>query len=264
MESREKTDIKVGVFVAFGLAALLISILLLGGNRYLFSNFVVYKTQMKQVQGLSSGSVVALAGMPVGNVSAIYFDSESDLLDLDLKIDDSYIFRITEGSKVSVRTQGALGDKYIYITPGPISNTPLEIGSYLESLDSPDLFDVLSDKAPDLATALDVLKEARKLLSNLNHENRSALLMENLVSSSKNLDKVLDDIRGDDKQKLKAALTHLSNILKKIDGGHGTLGALINDPTIHQKLLKLLGDTPRNKYLKPLIRATIQSQETSN
>jgi phospholipid/cholesterol/gamma-HCH transport system substrate-binding protein len=60
---------------------------------------------------------------------------------------------------------------------------------------------------------------------------------------------------------LRQALVNLSSILEKIDQGKGTLGQLINDPSVHQSLKSLLGGSPRNRYMKDMIRETIQQSE---
>jgi phospholipid/cholesterol/gamma-HCH transport system substrate-binding protein len=62
-------------------------------------------------------------------------------------------------------------------------------------------------------------------------------------------------------RKLNRALDHLANILEKIDKGQGTLGGIINDPTIHEDLKSILGGAKRNNLLKYLIRQTIQKSE---
>ena len=77
----------------------------------------------------------------------------------------------------------------------------------------------------------------------------------NLSTASANISKVADD------PDIRESLYHLNNILKKIDDGNGTLGRLINDPTINDRILSLLGDEPRNRFLKPLLRAAIRQNE---
>jgi phospholipid/cholesterol/gamma-HCH transport system substrate-binding protein len=51
--------------------------------------------------------------------------------------------------------------------------------------------------------------------------------------------------------------------MKKIDRGQGTLGALVNDSSLHNRLSRLLGASPRNQFLKPIIRDSIQTHEQS-
>lgn len=263
MGSNFNADIRVGLFVALGLILLLGTILALGGEKSIFKNYYTARVKLNQVQGLATGSVVSLAGMPVGNVSSIDFNSDGQSLVVELAIDKEYFSRITDESTAGVRTQGALGDKYIYITPGPIGGKPVAEGGYIKAESSPDLIDIISEKGPQLANIVDVINELKILLKTINSENRSAQLMNNLVASTETLNQMLVDLRGASAKdsQLRDTVHRLSNIVKKIDQGEGTLGALINDPSLHDRLMKMLGESPRSKYLKPLIRATIQEQD---
>lgn len=79
--------------------------------------------------------------------------------------------------------------------------------------------------------------------------------MENIVSASQNIGALAKD------PNISASFKHLKNVLYKIDSSEGTLGLLINDATLHDRLVGLLGDAPRNKYLKPLLREAIKQNE---
>jgi len=197
--------------------------------------------------------MVFLSGVRIGNISEIKFRSDSDDLDVILDVDRKFQNRITEGSVASVRTLGALGDKFIYVEPGPRSAPALKNGGRLQSSDSEDFLDILAKKGDDLANITEVITEMNVLLKSLNQNGRSSALMENMVQSSQELNALLKES--------KLAVSHLTRIAEKVDNGDGTLGALINDPTLHQKLSSLLGDSPRKTYLKSAIRESIRSRE---
>src|SRR4051812_11590185 len=108
-----RLEYKVGLFVGIGLLSIMISILLLGGNRVVFTRYANYSTPFTEVTGLFAGSVVSLAGLPVGNVKEIVFSKENNQLEVHYQVDYKYAGRVTEGTKAEIRTQGALGDKFI-------------------------------------------------------------------------------------------------------------------------------------------------------
>ncbi len=246
MEANYQTQIKVGIFAILGLAILVGSILLLGGGKFFFRSTYTLKVHFDQVQGLSRGSVVSLSGFPVGNVERIDFLSGSDLLEVSLMIDNSFQGRITEGSEASVRTQGALGDKYVYITPGSMEAAPLKEGGLLKSGDTKDFIEQIASESEKLSSVGDVIQELNILLKNLNHNNNSQRLIANLTDGSQKLEKFFDRAEGE-------TLVRLNSILTKIDNGEGTLGALINDPSIYRKISGFLGETKRNQFLSPLL-----------
>jgi phospholipid/cholesterol/gamma-HCH transport system substrate-binding protein len=253
METSFSKEIKVGVFALCGTIAFAISILLLGGDKMFFKSTYPLRVELTDVQGLARGSVVSLDGVPVGNIHALNFIPGSRSIETTLDIYSENRSRITEGSKASVKTQGALGDKYIFIEAGPLDGKPLADNSKIEMDMTGDLFDIITKKGAELGQIVEVIKEVRELFYEINKDGRSAKLMQNLVASSDGL--------KDTMQEAKETLPYLKTILKKIDRGDGTLGALINDPTLHTKMLNVFGGNARNKFLTPVLRDSIKESE---
>ena len=253
MEVTLSKEIKVGLFAALGLLAFLASIILLGGDLVFFKSTYTLLVLFEDVQGLSRGSVVSLEGVPVGNIHSMQFVGQSKKIEVRMDIDSEFKTRITAGSVASVKTQGALGDKYIYIQSGPLDATPLADNAMVETSDEGDFLDMITKKGAEFSQVLDAFKEVKELVHSMNAENRTAHLMQNLVADTQELKDVLDGA--------KKPIGKLDNILTKIDRGDGTLGALINDPTLHNKLLQLFGGNTRNKFLTPMIRESIKESE---
>ena len=252
--SDSASNIKSGFFVVIGLILLVLSVLFFGGERSFFSTYNKYKIKLRSAQGLGVGSVVSISGKTAGNVSEISFTEDGSLL-ATVKVEDEFAFLLNEKSLASLRTQGALGDKYIYIEPGPLSENSLPENSMITTDQQPDLFDVIAEKASDLSAFTETVQELNKLLVNINSGNKSALLMENLVLASHNISKMVSE------PEIRSSLTHLKSVLQKIDSGQGTLGQLVNDPALYNQLVSLMGEEPRSKFLKPLLREAIIQNE---
>ena len=62
-------------------------------------------------------------------------------------------------------------------------------------------------------------------------------------------------------EKLEKSVEKLDSVLTKIDKGQGTLGALINDPSLHQQLKALIGGSARKDHVKSLLRTSIEKEE---
>lgn len=261
MEINLSKEIKVGIFAGLGIILFLVSIIMLGGDKVLLRSTYPLRVRLEDVQGLARGSVVSLEGVPVGNVHTLQFIPQSSMIEVTMSIDTEFRSRITEGARASVKTQGALGDKYIYLESGPQSAPPVASNSLLEASPQGDLFDVLTKKGAEFAEIAEVIKEMHVLLVEINADGRSAKLMQNLVSDSQELKDVLGEAKETIAETKNGSLKHLQSILKKLDDGDGTLGALLNDPTLHTQLSKLLGATPRNHFLTPMIRESIKETE---
>lgn len=271
MKPSTKLEYKVGVFIAIGVIAFMVSILMLGADKTLFTRYVHLKARFVEVNGLFPGSVVSLAGVPVGNVDSIVFVDGQNKLEIDLKIDRAFAPRLVEGTIAEVRTQGALGDKYVFLIPGALGAKPLPDGALVQSNEE-DFMKLLTSREDGVAKIVDVIKELHILLASINQNGQMGATVHNLSEASgklkstlAQLDVVLKDIHEEIPQnhKLRSALVNLSSILEKIDSGKGTLGALINDPSVGQSLKAMLGGSPRNKYVKDMIRETLQQSGTN-
>ena len=268
-KNSRRLEYKVGMFVGIGLVAIMLSILLLGGNRMVFTRYANFTTPFGEVQGLFPGSVVSLAGLPVGNVSEITFSQQNNQLEVHYQVDAKFAGKITEGTKAEIRTQGALGDKYIYLTPGAIGGALIADGGAIPADASGDLFSMLTDKEDGIGNVVTLIKELQILVATLNKDNTIGKTMTNLSVASSQINETLGeleglmrDIRGTkEDRKMQKAVQSLANVMEKIDRGQGTLGALINDPSLHQSLKAFVGSSPRNTYLKNVIRETISKSE---
>lgn len=265
----KRLEYKVGIFIAIGLFALLTSILLLGGSKAVFTRYVSIRAQFTEVQGLFPGSVVSLAGVPVGNVKKIDFVPSENKLEITLEIDRAFQPRLVEGTVAEVRTQGALGDRYVYLSPGAPGSKQLDDGALVKSVET-DYMKLLTDREDGVARVVDLIKELHILIASINSNGKMGQIVGNMAEASGKLshtleqvDRLLADVRGEipENKKLQKAIISLSSVLEKIDSGKGTLGQLINDPTLHQSLKAYLGGSPRNRYMKDMIRETIQQSE---
>lgn len=128
METSRSMEYKVGVFIAIALAMTLAIIIALGGNTSLFKNNTIFKVRADETNGLYVGAVVQVSGIPAGNIKDISFDNDANSIVISITVETTLASRLTQGSKAGLKTQGALGDKFINITPGPRAVQPRELG----------------------------------------------------------------------------------------------------------------------------------------
>ncbi len=262
---------RVGLFIGTGLFVIMMSILLLGGDKIFFTKYVALHIRFDEVQGLFPGSVVSLAGVQVGNVKTIRFIEKESRLDIEMKIDAIYRNRLVAGTKGEIKTQGALGDKFIYLTPGPLDGKLLANGSIIEG-DDTDYMKLLTSREDGAARIIDLIKDTQVLIASINGNGKAAELMRNMADASGKLKSTMTELSTltasinaniPENKKIKSAMISLASILEKVDQGKGTLGLLINDPSVYQSLKAFAGGSPRNRYMKDVIRETIQKSEAN-
>ena len=258
MDRPQSVQLKVGIFVAFCLILAMSIIVMLGGNRAFFTRYHKLRVAFPEVQGLFPGSVVSFGGIGIGNIETIDYSPEKAQIVIVMRIEWEKMEAIRQGTKAEIRTQGALGDKYIYLTPGPADAPGVQDLDFIEASTDGDLLAMLTSKDNGVSKALDLIKELNSLANALNQGGRPAVLMKNMTDSSENfkrasreLELLLTDIRSQvPPDKLRSAIVNLASVLEKLDKGQGSLGALINDPSVHQNLKTILGGSNRDRYLK--------------
>lgn len=133
MRATRTLEIGTGLFVLLGFAALFfLTTQLPTSGLKLGSATGGYRVtaEFDNVGDLKTGSPVTMAGVRVGEVEDIRFDSRSYKAVVSLRIDREFS-QIPEDSDASVQTQGLLGGKYIGIGPGG-SDTYLAEGGRIE------------------------------------------------------------------------------------------------------------------------------------
>ena len=110
-------DLWVGVFVAIGLGALLFLALKVG-NLASFSAAETYqvKANFDNIGGLKKRAPVKSAGVVVGRVEDIVFDTETYEAKVALAIDRRYEF--PQDTSAKILTSGLLGEQYVGLTAG--------------------------------------------------------------------------------------------------------------------------------------------------
>jgi len=109
-----RTEIYTGLFIVFGLFCFAWVALSLGGLRMFGDSRHVYYAEFQSTSGLKPGAIVEIAGVQVGNATALTLkDNRARLV---LRIERSV--KIPVDSIASIRTRGLIGEKFVKITPG--------------------------------------------------------------------------------------------------------------------------------------------------
>jgi len=174
---KAKTEWKVGLFlaVALVLAAALVINFSKGTNP--FTDTTLLHLTTRNVDGLKRNSVVMMAGVPVGKVSAIHLNTDTGIVTLDAKINAEY--EIRADAKFFIETAGFLGDKYISVIPGANKLPKLEDGAKVACEDSFDLVRT-ARSATDL---MDELKTVASQITNIVERVDSKLLDEQTLTN---------------------------------------------------------------------------------
>lgn len=297
MDKKTALQTRVGVFVTLGLFLTMLVIFFLSGDKNFFERDYVLQARFQDISGLRIGAPVFLAGLSVGLVDDIDFPKaleEQDII-VKLKIIEKYRNRIREDSTATIATQGLLGDKIILISVGSINVAEMKPGNFLKtkkgfSIDNftekgGELLDRLTKLAKNVDDVVVDVKTKKSLVHSLIYDSRGETVIPNIVSMTESGESILKQIRvghgvlhafiydsvdRDFAKNISKTVSHMKNsseniesVTGKIDRGEGSLGGLINDPTVYYDLKTLLGKANRSKLLKAVIRHTLSQNEKS-
>lgn len=253
MNQSRSSNAKAGAFLIFGTITVLITIIMLGGDKKLFSSSSTLNVEFSQVQGLANGAVVSLAGLPIGNVSELTYNSKTGLVDIEMKIQNDDFKNLVEGTEAEIRTQGALGDKFIYLIPGPVGNLPLKSGSRIQPAKSLDIINIISERGGEAGKIFDIINQLHTITKSLSEENKIARIIGNLEEGTSTLKRVA--------AQSEQSFIKFDRVITKVDKAEGTLGALIADPTIHDQIKTMLGGSQRKSNVRSLLKKSVEQKD---
>jgi phospholipid/cholesterol/gamma-HCH transport system substrate-binding protein len=256
MKRKERAlEVKVGIFLLVGFLILLYLSLRVSkleriqGEHY----FALFPT----VSGLTKGAPVEVAGVVVGRVEEIKL--EGKMAKVRFVLSKGVV--LFEDAKATLRTHGALGDKFIEIDPGTSQKEPLKPGEViLSTYVTPDLdqlflslqktaqgFADMGEALRDLMGEKETREAVKELVMNLRDssrefkgflvKNRTRLdnTISNLESFSKSLNPLLDKASSG-LDKMQSTLSSLEEVSQNVKEGKGTLGKLMTDETLYNDL----------------------------
>jgi len=179
--NKGSSNMKLGAFVVTGMAFLIVMLYMIGRNQNLFQSTYTLKAQVKNAQGLVTGNNVRYAGIEVGTVRRIKFINDT-LIELSLTINSRMKNIIRKNAKVSIGSEGFVGNKVLnVVSSGPGSAPAVEgdvlTGSYTVNTD--DMLLLLEKTNKDVAIVAAGMRTGIERINN-----------------SKGLWKVLDDERS--------------------------------------------------------------------
>lgn len=115
-DKRTRIETGVGIFMIIGLIAVSFIAIKLGDLNMLGSDQYQVVARFTSASGLRTGAYVEAAGVRVGEIAAIEFDTNEYYAVVTMNIDNGVT--ISDDAVASIRTAGIIGDKFIKITPG--------------------------------------------------------------------------------------------------------------------------------------------------
>ncbi|GAA3156759.1 MCE family protein [Planomonospora alba] len=245
---RDRDRLAVGAVSAATLAVVLVAAFLVG-NLGLLEGGYTMSAVLRDAAGLRPGNEVRVAGVPVGEVTAVRADYARGHVVATWKVDDG--IRLGPQTRAEVALSNLLGGRYIRLT-GPVTRPYMDELPERERLIPP-----ARTSTPTLVT--DALKDATRLVERLDTEAVDGLLRE--LAELKpvprgRVSRLLDDIGelseviGESEPELQRLLDAGDRVMKVLDSKDAQISRLIDSIEVmldelrrrRDELRALLGD----------------------
>lgn len=223
MRTTSSQKIKIGLFTFTGLVVLMLAVFFIGNQKGLFnSTFNVYGT-FKNVNGLQVGNNVRFAGINVGVVQSINIITDSSVR-VDLTLNEKVKKFVKTDSKLSIGSDGLMGDKLVVLAPGGItSNQEIQDGGRLTSINPVDVDRIISKLTRVADNAETMTASLAEIVAKINSGKGSIGRLLNSDNLSRSLESTV-----------KQAQTTMKNV-------HATTGTLNEDLKAAQSNFLLKG-----------------------
>jgi phospholipid/cholesterol/gamma-HCH transport system substrate-binding protein len=244
-------QVRGGVFIFLALIIFAGGVLLMGQKTKMFITKGAMRIVISDVVGLKIGAPVWLAGVDVGLVTDILFadPKNSNEVSIDIEVDTNAMKKIGADSKITIKTRGLMGEKYVDILPSKqYSDKPPAVlkGTSVAKLD--DVIQKAGDVFDKVNGIIDNIHQGKGTLGKLNKDDtlysnvaRLAVEMKDLIITINHGEGTLGKLNRDPEpfNKLISILDRADRTLQDIQDSDGTLNKLIYDKALYAKLTSL-------------------------
>jgi phospholipid/cholesterol/gamma-HCH transport system substrate-binding protein len=222
-------QVRVGLFVIFGLGLMMVAVFLIGDVRGLWQRKVAYRTAFADVAGLKPGAPVRMGGLDIGAVTAVDHghDPGDARVYVSLAISTKETVRLRADSTAHVSNKGLLGDKMIEITAGTPTAPEQDPNVLLHSEEPSDVFSMANKVAAATAKTIEKLEPLAQALGDpkLSDDIKGTvsdvrLLLDATVHGDGTVHRLFFDHREADE---------LSQLLERLDGASTRLDGILAD-----------------------------------
>ena len=196
----------VGIFIIASLTLFALGIFLVGSRHEAFSRHVLLYTEFADLDGVTKGSKVQVAGMDAGQVTGIVVPrSPSGHFRVQMKVDEQLHGLVRTDSVVTIDTEGVVGETFLTIHSGSPDAAIAQGDSLLQSKSPVTMSDLLSH-------GLGIMNDADATIKQVGGK----------------LNVALDGVNG--------AVGNANDLLVGLKEGRGPAGMLLRDETVAARI----------------------------
>ena len=138
--------VAVGIFIVAGVTLFALGIFLVGSRHEAFSHHLMLYTEFANLDGVTKGSKVQVAGMDAGEVTKVVVPPSPDgRFRVQMKVDEQFHGMVRTDSLVTVDTEGVVGNTFLTIHTGSPNAPIAQADSLLPSKPPVNVSDLLTN-----------------------------------------------------------------------------------------------------------------------
>ncbi len=251
---------KTGIFVVICFALLVVALFAIGDKEKLFSSTSDYFVKIKDISGLKTGAQVRMSGYPVGSVQKITLPTKlGDSVIVEMNIVEEARELIRKDSQAEIVTDGLVGNKIVTISGGNQTTQKLNVGDTLRGVSPFELSSIISTVSSTVTDASVMLKETTELIKSMRTGDGSIAKLMNdpelyrsltamIAATTRTVNTVNSSAAGTLNSvtqltdSLKQTVSNLTEVTSQIKSGKGSIGKLLNDEELYNRLLAVTGN----------------------
>lgn len=166
----QKFKVRLGLFIAGGLALFVLAIFIIGKQKNLFDPVFKLTTTFSNVSGLQVGNNIRFSGITVGTVDRITIKNDSTVYVVMLIKKDVKKF-IKSDSEVAIGSEGLIGDKLLVIAQGSTEAPLVKEGQHLASAEPVEIDAIMGSLQATALNAEIISGELAEIMFKVNSGN---------------------------------------------------------------------------------------------
>jgi phospholipid/cholesterol/gamma-HCH transport system substrate-binding protein len=234
----------VGAFLVGGILLFAVGLFLIGDRRLLFAKQFELTATFGKVTGLQVGSKVRLAGLDAGEVLEIGLPARpSDTFRVRMRIREDLHALVRVDSSCSLQTDGIVGNTFVQVSKGSDGAAIVQAGSTIPGVDPIEFADLIREGRDTFRT---LSREVIDLKGDLEHA--IGTVAQTAQSANDVVVDVGEQMRGVAKSgttaldQVNRVLGDAGEIVKAVKDGQGTVGQLVTNDALYQRLTGLGGE----------------------
>jgi phospholipid/cholesterol/gamma-HCH transport system substrate-binding protein len=194
MQKHNEHKMRLGIFVSIGLTLFIIGIYFIGDKQQLFNKTFQISGVFRDVSGLQVGNNVRFSGINIGVIESIEIVSDSAVR-VNFNIDDKARKYIKKDAKITIGSDGLMGNKVAIIIPGAKSKLEIENNDIIVAAVPVSMDEILYNLKVTSSNAAYITDDLASIMNNIRSGKGTIgkLFMDTLFA--KNIDQTLLNIR---------------------------------------------------------------------